>query len=96
MYANVKRQKSIKPSMRNRKDQISVIQASHCVCVSVSDMDDCSCGELFLFVLSLIAMGQSESRQSFGEERGFPEEMEASCLGFMCQIIEASFTTIAL
>lgn len=72
MYANVKRQKSIKHWLRTREDIIRIIQTFSHASVSVSDRDDCLlCGSpalVFRFVLSLTATGQSEGRQSLWEE----------------------------
>lgn len=72
MFANAKRQKSIKHSLRNRGDVIRIIQTFSHARVSAPDVDDCLlCGyraHVVFFVLSLAVTGQSERRRSWGEE----------------------------
>lgn len=84
VYANVKRQKSIRQSLRNRDDVIGVIQAFSHACVSVSDGGWLS--PLWLsssrLPLCLISHSHGPVRGKTISMRGrcdFPEETEASC-----------------
>ncbi len=85
MYANVKRQKSIKHPLRNREDMIRIIQAFSHACVSVSDRDDCPlCGSwahVFLCLISLSQLPISGKTIFMRQKCDFSEEMEASCPG---------------
>lgn len=98
---NVKRQKSIKPLLRNREDIIRIIQAFSHACVSVSDRDDCLlCGSwavVFLFVLSPTATGQSEGRRYLWEESVTSQRRWKLVVpDYMCQIKQASSSSSTL